>query len=84
MELLLLSDNVSHVSKYYHYLDELISIRRSTASVLRRNEDAETVDLKSMMPKHNVKTVELSYEGRKKRKPSGSTATMRGTFQPSN
>ena len=44
-------------------MDELISIRRSTASVLPRDfEKTEFVELKTMMPKHIVKTVELEYK----------------------
>ncbi len=40
-------------------MDELVSIRQSTASVLQRNEEGETMDMKSMMPKHEVKIAEL-------------------------
>lgn len=54
--------DVSIISTYYHYLDELIAIRRSPASELIRNQKGEKVSLKSMMPKHVVKTVELSYD----------------------
>ena len=54
--------DVSIISRYYHHLDELIAIRRSLASELVRNEKGEKVSLKSMMPKHVVKTVELSYD----------------------
>lgn len=62
MEKLLVSENVTHIAKYYHYMDELLSVRRSTASVLKRNEEGDTVSLRSMMPKHHVRTVELSYD----------------------
>ena len=55
--------DVSVISKYYHYMDEMVSIRRSPASVLVRNEQGDTTLLKAMMPKHKVKTVELRYEG---------------------
>lgn len=43
-------------------MDELISVRRSTASVLKRNDAGDKVELKSMMPKHTVKTVNLEYD----------------------
>lgn len=49
------------ISKFYHYMDELVSIRRSTASVLIRNENGDQISMKSMMPKHTVKTAELVY-----------------------
>ena len=49
------------IAKYYPYLDNLVSIRRSTASVLKTSEDGEDVSLKSMMPKHKVETVELKF-----------------------
>ena len=39
---LLLSEDVSKTSHYYHFMDELVSIRRSTASILTRNEAGET------------------------------------------
>ena len=42
-------------------MDELISIRRSTASILLRNDNGDKVDMRSMMPTHEVKTAELLY-----------------------
>ena len=62
IQALLDTRDVSIISKYYHYLDELIAVRRSPASELVRNEKGEKIVLKSMMPRHEVKTVELSYE----------------------
>ena len=62
IQALLDTHDVSIISRYYHRLDELIAIRRSPASELVRNEKGERVSLKSMMPKHVVKTVELSYD----------------------
>lgn len=61
MEELLLTGDVSEISKYYHVMDELISIRRSTASVLKRNDTGGIVELETMMPPHKVRTVDLSY-----------------------
>ncbi|KAL8841352.1 MAG: hypothetical protein Q9170_000983 [Blastenia crenularia] len=55
------TQDVTKISEYYHYLDELVAVRRSTASELVRNETGEKVSLASMMPVHEVKTVELSY-----------------------
>ena len=59
---LLDTGDVSIVSHYYHFVDELISVRRSPASELVRNEQGEKTSLRSMMPKHQVKTVELPYD----------------------
>jgi hypothetical protein len=55
-----MTEDVSLISKFYHYMDELIMIRRSTASVLQFN-DATTVSMRSMIPHHEVRTVELTY-----------------------
>ncbi|KAL8834745.1 MAG: hypothetical protein Q9170_003622 [Blastenia crenularia] len=54
--------DVAEIAKFYHYLDDLVSIRRSTASVLHRAEGGEPIPLSTMMPKHQVKTVELEYD----------------------
>ena len=62
IQALLDTRDVSIISTYYHHLDELIAIRRSPASELVRNEKGEKVSLKSRMPKHVVKTVELPYD----------------------
>jgi hypothetical protein len=40
---------------------DLLMICRSTSSYLVRNAAGETISLQSMMPMHDVKTVELSY-----------------------
>lgn len=42
-------------------MNELVSIRRSMASVLLRNDKGDKVDMRSMMPTHEVKTAELQY-----------------------
>lgn len=41
-------------------MDDLITIRRSTASLLVLNEAGQTLSLRTMMPVHEVKTVELT------------------------
>ena len=61
IEKLLLTGDVNMISKFYHHMDELVSIRRSTASSLIRNESGDQISMKSMMPKHVVKTAELVY-----------------------
>lgn len=43
-------------------MDDLVSTRRSTASSLNKNESGEKISLKSMMPPHKGRTVELQYE----------------------
>ncbi|KAL8976770.1 MAG: hypothetical protein Q9205_007295 [Flavoplaca limonia] len=61
IRMLLETRDVVIIAKYYRYLDELVTIRRSTASILYRTEGGEKIELKNMMPKHQVKTVQLSY-----------------------
>lgn len=61
IEALLLTGDVSMISHYYHLMNELISIRKSTASILTRNKEADTISLRSIMPKHQVKTADLEY-----------------------
>ena len=61
IEKLLLRGEVNMISKYYKYMDELVSIRRSTASILIRNESGDQISMRSMMPKHVVKKAELTY-----------------------
>ena len=46
-------------------MDELVSIRRSTAPVLSRHENGDKVEMRSMMPTHEVKTAELNYTDEK-------------------
>ena len=52
---------MSEILKYYGHMDKLITICRSTASMLTVNEPGETLSLRSMMSVHEVKTVELLY-----------------------
>lgn len=47
---------------YYHYVDELITIRRYTASFLKLNESEEIISLRSCTLIREVKTVELVFE----------------------
>ena len=61
IEQLLNTGDVTKIAKYFHIMDELVSIRRSTASVLHVNDTGDTIELKTMMPPHTVKTVELNY-----------------------
>ena len=51
--------DVNTISHYYHFMDELVSIRRSTASILTRNEKGDTTSMRSITAKHQVKTVGL-------------------------
>jgi hypothetical protein len=57
----LLTLDVTVISKYYRFMDELLMIRRSTSSLLRLNEAGDTISMLSIMPSHEVKTVELQY-----------------------
>lgn len=47
------------IARYYHHMDKLIMIRRSTSSTLKMNKKSDLLSLKSVMPTHKVKTVEL-------------------------
>lgn len=58
IRLLLDTQDVTEISRFYHYLDEIIAVRRSPASELGIKR-GDKLSLKSMMPKHDVKTVEL-------------------------
>ena len=49
---------VSEISIYYHYMDEIFMIHRSTASELTKNSGGENVSLRTIMRIHTVKTVE--------------------------
>ena len=60
IEALLSTGDSTVIAKFYHYMDELIMIRRSTASILKFNNDIE-IPMISMMPSHDVRTVQLSY-----------------------
>ena len=61
IEALLLTADVSKISRYYHFMDELVSIRRSTASILKQNEEGDTTSMRSMMPKRQVRNADLEY-----------------------
>ncbi|KAI4272430.1 MAG: hypothetical protein L6R38_006615 [Xanthoria sp. 2 TBL-2021] len=62
IEKLITSKDTTKVAKYFHVMDDLDSIRRSTTASLNKNESGEKISLKSMMPPHKVRTVELQYE----------------------
>ena len=56
------SDDLNEIRNNFHYIDNLVSIRRSTASVLDRGDGAGgKISLQSIMPTHEVKTVEVDY-----------------------
>ena len=59
---LLQTRDVSKLAKYFHYADDLASIRRSVASELLKNEHGETVSMREMMPRHQVLTVDLQWQ----------------------
>ncbi len=61
VEKLLLSEDVGLISQYYHFMDELVVIRRSTSSSLILNEIGDRISLRSIMPLHEVKTVDIVY-----------------------
>ena len=54
--------SLEHIKQYFLYIDNLVSIRRSTASVLIQNQAEDRTSLKSMMLTHHVKTVNVEYQ----------------------
>jgi hypothetical protein len=60
IETLRLTENVQLISKFYHYMNELLMIRRSTASNFKLN-DTDFISMKSMISHHEVRIVELFY-----------------------
>jgi len=61
IETLLNSQDPHKVSRYFHHMDDLLAIRRSTASTLQKDRYGNIISLRSMMPLHEYKTVELKY-----------------------
>ena len=61
---LLTSDDVTLVAQYHHYFDDLVCLRRSAASTIlidARDDNQTRLSLRAMMPKHETKTIELSW-----------------------
>jgi hypothetical protein len=61
LEDLLKTQDYAKISKYYHYMDELAMIRRSTGSVLTYSDDRPPISLRKLMPVYEVKTAFLEY-----------------------
>ncbi|KAK3111572.1 Kinetochore protein Spc24 [Teratosphaeriaceae sp. CCFEE 6253] len=59
---LLRTENPMLIQKYFHLVEDLIVIRRSPNSILKVNDDGDTIDLASMMKPHTIKTVQLQRE----------------------
>lgn len=47
--------------QYYHFMNELLMIRRSTTSTLIRDFKDTTIFVASMISAHEIKIVELRY-----------------------
>ena len=60
LEKLLETDDLALVQRYCPLAGNLITLRRSSASSLR-NPDGSLISLRSIMPIHEVKTVELAF-----------------------
>jgi hypothetical protein len=58
IETLLLTKNVQFISKFYHYMNELLMIRRLIASIFKFN-DKDFISRKSMIFHHKIRIVEL-------------------------
>ena len=50
------------IAKYFPHFDQSVSLRRSTASVLHEEPGGRAISLKDMMPRYEVRTVELKYD----------------------
>ena len=58
---LIMNENVIMIGKYYHHMNELISLRKSTVSILSFDKTDAVVSLWSIMSLHQVKTVKFIY-----------------------
>ncbi|MCJ1260140.1 hypothetical protein MMC24_007980 [Lignoscripta atroalba] len=61
VEALLNTQDVGLIERYYHFMDELLTIRRSITLTLMRNAQGDMISMRSMIPVHEVKTVKLDY-----------------------
>jgi hypothetical protein len=62
---LLLIENVILIERYYHFMNELIAIRRFTISSLILNEADDKISLRFIMSFHEIKTIQLNYRDEK-------------------
>ena len=53
---------INEIFIHYHCMDELLMIRRSTASESPKNASGKKVSLHTMMPMHTVLIVEPEYQ----------------------
>lgn len=60
---LLKSGDPLDIQKHFHLLDDLITLRRSSASTLKINEDGATYSLRNMMKQHRIETLMLERSG---------------------
>jgi hypothetical protein len=58
---LLLIEDVTLIEKYYHFMNELIAIRKFTIFSLILNEVNDKISLRFIMSFHEIKTVQLNY-----------------------
>lgn len=56
--------NVVEVSKYLKYFNDQSTLRRSEASAIPLSEKGNKYELKGIIKKHFIKTVELEYTPR--------------------
>ena len=53
--------DVATIAQHYHYTDELLMIRRSSASRVPLDRDGNFLSMRDIMPTHDIKTMSLSY-----------------------
>ncbi len=58
---MLLIEDVTLIEKYYHFMNELIAIRKFTIFSLILNEVNDKISLRFIMSFHEIKTVQLNY-----------------------
>lgn len=56
---LLMTKDESLIAKLFHICDDLVSLRRSAASIIVRNKAGETLELREMIKKHRIRTINL-------------------------
>ena len=56
-----MTGDVNFITKYYPFFDDLLMLRRSTASTLPVSAGGIGISIKFIIPTHEVKTVKLFY-----------------------
>lgn len=60
---LLRTGNPQIVQVHFHLVDDLLTLRRSAASKIRKDESGGTLSLRDLIKPHSIKTINLSRKG---------------------